>query len=1214
MQHYRLEGTANVILRHRGALAQGQFLAFLNAEGRQLLILACRSRQVRGRKVLELFLNAVKPDGSWGEELSGEVSEYALREGLELRFRSWRAEVFVGGNLQFACNPSATFGPGVDPALATQLQTNCAGGAITLQTGAGLETGAGLATSLSIAQHQGAEITLLLLNGGDPEQLRATFLPLAYRFRDVVIVAPAAEQRVVSPESLRADQAINAALAQVTTPYVAILSGDWSARGLAHPLAQFLEARVPVSIMPLRFSATSRAGEYWGLLLPSRIADRPTTAVRNGVMVVDSELLGVAYWQVSQLDEASEGLRSLQRSNIVLSQELDADGQLGVPCRRQIPQAYAHIPGHQPGAQAYSGLRIDGQPLWGVLSPRAILTRLCLAAEEGCGSVFMLWDPEVGTAQRTAAWLRLGMLADIGAIQDAEGRYCGLLLSRDALVPMALMDFDTLDHLAFNAPHDDLAGAMAAFVDLARRLEIVVMHSRLEELDAQPQGFAAERLDWLPSGEFAASRLARRLPQGRLPETVTIVRAETADFDVLALQAISHGMIWDLCQYAIAADLVVPDDGLIPRLVDLFKTSGWAREPQFLATFMEALIARNYHNEIRPLLPLLIVAEPAPEEGIAPDLWLRHKVLDVLMRCRTPGDDYYLDADNMRLPPAAGVALNKGMVAYFLDSLSFYLALRGNWAAIVEMVKGTELPESMAHGFYERWLRAHIEVGALSGLEAEIAKLLASGRISAWSAHRLSLRLAQASEDAEAAAANLQTLLQGEDDMRALLQPPSKFQRLGLVSLAPAEPAAGVALDPAAVPGSVLARAAAPALALPPPPPAPITVGADEIVCIIVARNEFSRLKWLHSYYQQLGVDRFFLVDNLSDDETIDYFVRQPDVTILQTSENYRDSRYGVKWHNEIADAYLEGRWVLTVDADEAMVFAGCEAPGSLRDLCARLDAEGSEGFFAPLIDMYSAERLDQTPYVPGESLIERFPMFDGHGYHFDPTPGTPGTTVSGGVRIRLFWNNRHDHEVPHLAMQKVPLVRWRKGFCYLASTHDMTPLKVSAETGAILHYKFMPDFHQRAMEEVRRNQHYEGAREYRIYAEFLKDPANRSFVYEGSVRYEGPETLAKLGLIMPPEAGRLSTKASAAWVAAKRKRKPVVVPEVGPDTGPEAAVVQVVAEGSARDLAPLPPSLTLRVAPLPLGAVPGAVPTAAVPNRTAPVGGLPPAAALSEK
>ena len=1170
MQHYRLDGTANIILRHKGALAPGQFVAFTDHEGRAILLLACRSRQVRGRKVLELLLNSVRSDGSWCEELSSEVSEHALAEGLELRFLSWRVEVFVGRSLQFACNPSASFGKGADPALATRVQTNCAGGAISLQTGAGI--------ALPLREADVQDITLVLLHSGEPERLRAQFSSLAYRFSEICIVNPRAHFSKAKAVERPPEAVINDALAAVTTPYVALISGDWNVRDLAHPINQFLATQVAYSMMPLNLGRVARLGEHWGLLLPSRISGRCSTSVRNGILIIDAELSGTAHWMISRLETSGEGLRHLQRANAILSREWGAEGEIGVPGRRLIAQVYAHIPNYQGEILPYSGLRIDSQRLTTLLSPRRILTPLCLAVEDSCSSVFMLWDPSVGTPRRAVAWLRLSMLSEIAVVQDETGNFVALMLSRDALGASgsALAAFDALDREAYNTPCPDLSGAIAAFLDMAKQLEITVVYHQLTELDAQPDAEAFAGQSWISGSETVFARLTAALPQGRLPEAVAIARTEVEDFDALALQALSHGMIWELCQYVIALDLVIPDAQLIPRLVDLLQSSGWAREPALLATFMEALIARNYHQKITPLLPLLIKQAPDPSDVVPPDLWLRHKVVDVLMRCRMPEDTSYIDIESMRLPPEGTVPLNKGVVAYFLDSLSFYLALRGNWAAIVDLISGASLPENMAHGFYERWLRARIETGDVEGLEAELASLLASGRISGWSAHRLGLRLAQASQDAAAAAAALQTLLQNEDDMRALLQPASRFSRLGLVaSDLPSEAATLVqtipptvlpsALPATAVPVSGSARTAlpsldAPASAVATVKPQPIIVGQDEIACIIVARNEFSRLKWLHSYYRQLGVDRFFLIDNLSDDDTIAYFARQPDVTILQTSENYRDSRYGVKWHNEVSDAYLEGRWVLTVDADEALVFAGCETPGALRDLCARLDAEGSEGFFAPLIDMYSAERLDQTPYTPGESLIERFPMFDGTGYHFDPTPGTPGTTVSGGVRIRLFWSNRHDKEVPHLAMQKVPLVRWRKGFCYLASTHDMTPLKVSGETGALLHYKFMPDFHERAMEEVRRNQHYEGAREYRIYADILKDPANRSFVHEGSVRYEGPETLANLGLITLPKGGKLSTKASTAWLATQRKLKPVEIPET--------MVVDVLEEGSALDFA----------------------------------------------
>lgn len=1175
MQDYRLDGTANVVLRYTGTLVNNQSLNFIDAKGRKLLVLACRIRQVRGQKVAELLLNAVNEAGVWGAELSTEVPALALASGLELRFRSWRIEVLLDGQLRMACNPTASFGPGADPALAVSLQTNCAAAALTLQTGASY--GRALAEA---DQPQGSDLTLVLLHPGDPAALRAEYAELAYRFREMVIVNPYADLPEGQLGTPTIDRAINAALAQVTTPYVAIASGSWVARDFGRSVAQFAATLSPDSFMPMSISTVMRPGECWGLLLPARIGGQPAVKLRNGVVVIDPKLTSAAYWQVSRQWTAPAVLHQMRQDSAIQPLVLKDSGLVSAPVHRMALQAYVLIPGGTDdktgGAWPFSGLRLDTRPLTGGLTPRHILAPLCMAAEESCSSLFMLWTPQAGTMARATAWARLGLLYDIGLAMGEGNRPAGLMVSRDCLAPAIFTEIDALDRDAFNQPCADITEAIERLVALVTRLGILVVRNRLAELDAQPVLQPQGRLLFLPTSAVVDAQLAPKplakepeepvrpvnpltgLPIEPLPEPVTelLTPAQIAEkaaqkvadkavkkaaalhaarpdlpdegdaFETLALQALQHGKIAAICDYAIAADLRLPAARFVDRLVATFQSSGWAGDPNLRATLMEALIARNHHDALMPLM-----------DGLRPDvldadLRLRLRDLDVLLRCRNLQDRFYNTPANMGLPDRDDTTLNPGIVGHYLDSLTFYLALRQDWQAILDLIAKIKVPDRAAHGFYERWMIARIETGQTAGLAAELRDLRQTERLTAWSVHRLNLRLARASKDSIAEQDAVQHLLREEAPLQPLLQPPTRFRQIGLAATASDVGSSDVG---------------------------PSDVGPDQIACILVARNEFFRLKWLHQYYRQLGVDRFFLIDNVSDDETIDYFARQPDVTILQTDAPYRDSCYGVKWHNEVAEAYLEGRWVLTVDADEALVFEGSQNPDALRDLCARLDAEGADGFFAPMIDMYSKDRLDETDYAPGDSLMDRFTMFDSGPYRFDPTPGYPKITVSGGVRIRLFWNNRHDIDVPHLAMQKVPLVRWTRGFRYLASTHDMTPLTVSGETGALLHYKFMPDFHRRAMEEVQRNQHYEGAREYRIYAAFLNDPANRSFVHPGSARYEGPATLTGLGLLAPPKTAPDTTR-SAAWLQHRHQ-----TPQV---SAAEGGTPAVLAEGTARQLA----------------------------------------------
>ena len=100
--------------------------------------------------------------------------------------------------------------------------------------------------------------------------------------------------------------------------------------------------------------------------------------------------------------------------------------------------------------------------------------------------------------------------------------------------------------------------------------------------------------------------------------------------------------------------------------------------------------------------------------------------------------------------------------------------------------------------------------------------------------------------------------------------------------------------------------------------------------------------------------------------------------------------------------------------------------------------------------------------------------------------------------------------------LTKLPLIRWREGAALLASTHRLAPMRMAPTqpTGVLLHFKFLQDFHARALDAVTRGAHYDGSREYRRYlAKLEADPA---FALAGpeSRRYRGPEQLVTLGLM----------------------------------------------------------------------------------------------------
>ena len=109
--------------------------------------------------------------------------------------------------------------------------------------------------------------------------------------------------------------------------------------------------------------------------------------------------------------------------------------------------------------------------------------------------------------------------------------------------------------------------------------------------------------------------------------------------------------------------------------------------------------------------------------------------------------------------------------------------------------------------------------------------------------------------------------------------------------------------------------------------------------------------------------------------------------------------------------------------------------------------------------------------------------------------------------------------------LTKVPLLRWRAGMRYITA-HSLTPAALAAEqpTGVLLHFKFLQDFHERVLDAVARDAHFDGSAEYRRYLAALRRDPQFTLHSRRSQRYAGPDQLVRLGLM----------RDTAAWAAAR--------------------------------------------------------------------------------
>jgi glycosyltransferase involved in cell wall biosynthesis len=297
----------------------------------------------------------------------------------------------------------------------------------------------------------------------------------------------------------------------------------------------------------------------------------------------------------------------------------------------------------------------------------------------------------------------------------------------------------------------------------------------------------------------------------------------------------------------------------------------------------------------------------------------------------------------------------------------------------------------------------------------------------------------------------------------------------------------------------------------------PIPERAGEIRACMVVRNEALRLASVLDHCRRLGVERFLIIDNGSDDGTLELLLAQTDVHVFSSGDSYAANTMGLDWVNAILDTYADGHWVLTLDADELFIYPRYEQV-PLAAFCRFLDATEARGVFSLMLDMYSDKPVAESVHAPGQALVETCAYFDRGPYRTLAVSQFPNTRIYGGVRDRLFGQVlRGRFHSP--TVSKIPLVKWRAGTRYLASTHHLTPLPLSTLAGGLLHFKFLQDFHARAVTEAARGEHHSGAHEYRAYLELLAADPRFNLMSPASVRFEGSAQLVALGLMQTSDA-----------------------------------------------------------------------------------------------
>lgn len=293
-----------------------------------------------------------------------------------------------------------------------------------------------------------------------------------------------------------------------------------------------------------------------------------------------------------------------------------------------------------------------------------------------------------------------------------------------------------------------------------------------------------------------------------------------------------------------------------------------------------------------------------------------------------------------------------------------------------------------------------------------------------------------------------------------------------------------------------------------------IPVNVKEVRAFACIRNETLRLPFLLDYHRSIGVNRFFFIDNISDDGTPEYLATQPDCHVFSCAgrffvENVEPPR----WTNALRNTFGDGHWCLSLDADEMFVYPHSEVV-PVSAFCDYIETGGATALVSLVLDMYGDNPILDAAYRPGQSFIEACPHFDPElGWAVDANGLCPPTLMFSKFRERSFWHGHIRKQRPPCITQ-VPLVKWRRGMGYLVAQHSITEGILSGMQGTILHFKFLSGFIDGVVQSITENKGVaeKGLQERMAYVETLSRNPDLNLRNENSVTYRDTSQLVELG------------------------------------------------------------------------------------------------------
>ncbi|OQP87894.1 hypothetical protein BTR14_03990 [Rhizobium rhizosphaerae] len=287
----------------------------------------------------------------------------------------------------------------------------------------------------------------------------------------------------------------------------------------------------------------------------------------------------------------------------------------------------------------------------------------------------------------------------------------------------------------------------------------------------------------------------------------------------------------------------------------------------------------------------------------------------------------------------------------------------------------------------------------------------------------------------------------------------------------------------------------------------PRPLSAADLPLVTLTHNDAKFLRSFLAHYRRLGISRFIIVDDRSDDGTVEFLTQQADVDLWRSPLRYKEARRGKLWREALMARYGVNRWYVSIDSDEYLVYDGCfDHP--LPALIRQLEAKGQKRLFAPMLDLYPRGSVGDFAFAGTDETMpwQVADGYDGDGYAL--APNHRFLSLKGGPRQRLF-NTEAE-------LAKYPLLYWDADCSFGISVHQPLPFARNfvAPQGMLLHFKFFSDYHDKTRAAVAQQQHFGNAEVYRRILGHVEEGGDLNFLYPGTRQFTGPQDLVAQGFM----------------------------------------------------------------------------------------------------